>query len=109
MPKVKLTKNTVCASEAAASASLAEASDEGDIGRHHRDLPELRQRHRHRELERFGQLKREMAAGRGSLLRKRRGFDSIQGGHFVRSAFSLVEMVAARLPGKEHGRRQERL
>ena len=29
---------------------VAEPPDEGEVGRHHRDLPKLRQRHRHRQL-----------------------------------------------------------
>jgi len=33
---------------------LAEASDKGEIGRHHRDLPKLCQRNRRRQLERLG-------------------------------------------------------
>ena len=64
IPKVKLTKNTVCASDAAATASLAETPDEGEIGRHHRDLPELCQRKGRGEAERLGKLEREMVAGR---------------------------------------------
>ena len=43
---------------------ISEASDQRKIGRHHRDLPELRQRHRHRQLERLRQLVREAIAGR---------------------------------------------
>ncbi len=63
IPKVKLTKKTVFASAAAATASIAEASDQGQIGRHHRDLPKLRQRDRHRQLERLGQFNGEVMAG----------------------------------------------
>ena len=43
---------------------VPEASDQRKIGRHHRDLPELRQRHRHRKLQRLGELVGEMAAAR---------------------------------------------
>ena len=43
----------------------AEAADHGKVGRHHRDLPELRQRDRHRELQRLGEFDREMTAGHG--------------------------------------------
>jgi len=39
---------------------VAEAPDEGQIGRHHRDLAKLRQRHRHRQPERLGQFMGEM-------------------------------------------------
>ena len=41
---------------------VPEASDERKIGRHHRDLPELRQRHRHRELQRLAEFIGEMTA-----------------------------------------------
>ena len=42
----------------------AETPDEGEIGRHHRDLPELCQRKGRGEAERLGKLEREMIAGR---------------------------------------------
>jgi hypothetical protein len=41
----------------------AEAADQGNVGRHHRDLAELRQRDRNRELQRFGEFQREMTSG----------------------------------------------
>jgi hypothetical protein len=44
---------------------VPEASDQGKIGRHHRDLPKLRQRDRHRQCERLGQFNGEMIAARG--------------------------------------------
>ena len=55
----------------------AEAADQGDIGRHHRDLPKLGQRDRHRKLQRLGELKREMTSGHrpGGGRRDRCGFD----------------------------------
>src|SRR5262249_28732225 len=49
---------------------VADAADEGQIGRGHRDLPELRERHRRGELERLGQLTGKMRAG--SVLRRSR-------------------------------------
>jgi len=42
---------------------IPEAADQRKIGGHHRDLPELRQRHRHRQPQRLGQLQREVIAG----------------------------------------------
>jgi hypothetical protein len=43
---------------------VSKAADQRQIGRHHRDLPKLRQRDRHRQLECFGQLNGEVMAGR---------------------------------------------
>jgi len=44
---------------------IAEPADEGEVGRHHRDLPKLRRRHRRRELDGLGKLEAEvMAVGR---------------------------------------------
>ena len=58
---------------------VAEPPDQGQIGRHHRDLPELRQRDRDGELQRFRQLDGEVT------WRPRRGerglLDFIKGGH----------------------------
>ena len=71
---------------------VAEPSDQGQIGRHHRDLPELRQRDRHRELERLGQLEGEVAAARGRA--GRRLLDFIKGCHGTR---------LARPPGRNGG------
>ena len=73
---------------------VAEASDQRQIGRHHRDLPELRQRDRDRELERFGQFDGEVMSGGG------RGdgtsLDFIKGCHETRLAPVHAKMVAAR-------------
>jgi hypothetical protein len=44
---------------------VAEPPDQGKIGGHHRDLPELRQHDRHRELQRLDQFNGEMITGRG--------------------------------------------
>jgi hypothetical protein len=41
---------------------LPEAPDQREIRRHHCDLTELRQRDRHRQLERFGQLDGKVTA-----------------------------------------------
>ena len=78
MPKVKVMKNTV-AQRRRGHGPVAEPPDQRQIGRHHRDLPELRQRDRHRELERLGQLEGEVAAARGRA--GRRLLDFIKGCH----------------------------
>jgi len=41
---------------------VAEASDEDEIGRHHRDLPKLCQRHRRGKADGLAKLAREMTA-----------------------------------------------
>ena len=53
----------------------AEAADEGEVGRHHRDLAELLRRHRRRQPQRLDQLGHEVAARR--LVRG--GFDLVDG------------------------------
>jgi hypothetical protein len=58
---------------------VPEASDQREIGGQHRDLPELRQRNRHRQLERLGQLEREAMAGR--CLGDRPALDLVKGCH----------------------------
>jgi len=63
---------------------VAESPDEGQIGCHHRDLAQLRQRHRHRQSERLGQFMAE-TVGRAHCL------DFVEGGH---------EGVLAPLPAK---------
>ncbi len=63
---------------------VAEPPDKREIGRHHRDLPELRQRHRHRELQRLGEFIGEMTAGRCSAGAIECGFDFVERGHGAR-------------------------
>jgi hypothetical protein len=58
---------------------VAEASDQGKIGRHHRDLPELRQCDRDSQPERFDQLDGEMIAG--GCRRDRSALDLVRGDH----------------------------
>ncbi|MGY4305071.1 hypothetical protein ACVIJ6_002314 [Bradyrhizobium sp. USDA 4369] len=55
----------------------AEPADEGEIGRHHRDLRQLRQRHRRGEADRVPEFERERRCGR----RRRRMAGSNCGGH----------------------------
>jgi hypothetical protein len=43
---------------------VAEPADEGEVGRHHRDLAELRQRQRHRKPQGFGEFVEQMVARR---------------------------------------------
>jgi hypothetical protein len=65
---------------------IPETSDQGKIGGHHRDLPELRQRDGHSQLERLGQLERELTAGRCRHMRRgdRFSLDFFKGCHGVR-------------------------
>ena len=76
---------------------VAEAPDEGEIGRHHRDLPELGQRHRHRQPQRLGKLIGELAmrfartAG-GSL-------DFVEGGHEAISTLPVENVAGQRETG----------
>ena len=76
----------------------AEAPDHGNVGRHHRDLPELRQRDRHRELQRLGELDREMTAGHGRGGGRRDGcaFDFVERGHCNRLTRPEAEKVTQR-------------
>ena len=64
---------------------VAKTPDQSEIGRHHRDLPELRQRHRHGELQRLGELVGQMTAGgdRCSCGRERCGLDFVERAHFI--------------------------
>jgi hypothetical protein len=92
-------RRITCGSRAPnACAANGEAADHGDVGRHHRDLAELRQRDRHRELQRFGEFDREMTAGndRRGLWRDRRAFNFFERGHCNRLAPPRVEKVTAR-------------
>ena len=56
MPSTNATNSTICASADGGDDMVAEPSDEREIGGHHRDLAELRQRDRQRELDRFDKL-----------------------------------------------------
>ena len=62
MPKVKLTKKHGVRQRRRCHGLGAEAADHGNVGRHHRDLPELRQRDRHRKFQRLGEFNREITA-----------------------------------------------
>jgi hypothetical protein len=56
----------------------AETADQGNIGRHHRDLAELRQRDRDGKLQCLGELGGEMMAARHRGSRRDRcGFDFV--------------------------------
>jgi hypothetical protein len=74
---------------------IAEAPDEGEIGRHHRDLSELRQRHRHREPQRLGQFSGKMRAGKRRDLRGGSfAVDVVDGNHAARLASLAAENVS---------------
>jgi hypothetical protein len=61
----------------------AEAADHRDVGRHHRDLAELRQRERNRQLQRLGEFDGEMTAGYRRGVGRRGGcaFNLVERGH----------------------------
>jgi hypothetical protein len=94
---------------------VPEASDERKIGRHHRDLPELRQRHRHRQLERLAQLERKVTAGRRRCDRSARDLvKGCHGGRLARGAGKAKRahdrgQVCTRCAGEWWTRRQGRL
>ncbi len=76
---------------------IAEPSDEGEIGRHHRDLAELRHRHRRCEPDGLRQLSGEMILRRCQLAG---ALDLVEGSHGTKLSVGLVEMVAAAVRSK---------
>ena len=82
----------------------AEAPDQGDVGRHHRDLPELRQRDRHGKFQRLGEFeRRDDGSGDRSCRRRERRksilsrFDFFERSHGVRLTPSRAEKVTVGL------------